>query len=182
MGWPTGSLQRLEAYNITIPQLVAALGNANINVGGREITVGQQSVNIRGVGLVDSGGTDDVTKGYKVQAMRAAVHAEDAAKAGLDIVEQQLSQGQVNQLAVLNAQQTYLTAAVVRVQTEANRMADTAALFMALGGSWPANCNVPDWRECAMGEAPLNVVGSSGDPLLVRDASPLRARARLTAS
>jgi heavy metal efflux system protein len=29
--------------------------------------VGQQSVNIRGVGLVDSGGADDVTKGYKVQ-------------------------------------------------------------------------------------------------------------------
>jgi heavy metal efflux system protein len=60
-------LQKLEAYNVTIPQLITALGNANINVGGREITIGQQSVNIRGVGLVDSGGADDVTKGYKVQ-------------------------------------------------------------------------------------------------------------------
>src|ERR1700749_791216 len=60
-------LQKLEAYNITIPQLVTALGNANINVGGREITIGQQSVNSRGVGLVDSGGDDDVTKGYKVR-------------------------------------------------------------------------------------------------------------------
>ena len=59
-------LQKLEAYNITIPQLITALGNANINVGGREITIGQQSVNIRGIGLVDSGGADDVTKGYKV--------------------------------------------------------------------------------------------------------------------
>ena len=88
------------------------------------------------------------------KAIRAAVHAEDTAKASLDIVERQLSQGQVNQLAVLNAQQTYLNAAVFRVQTEANRMADTAALFMALGGNWPANCKVPDWRECAMGEVP----------------------------
>lgn len=61
------NLEKLEAYNITVPQLIAALGNANINVGGREITVGQQSVNIRGIGLVDSGGADDVTKGYKVQ-------------------------------------------------------------------------------------------------------------------
>jgi cobalt-zinc-cadmium resistance protein CzcA len=60
-------LGKLEAYNITIPQLITALGNANINVGGREITIGQQSVNIRGVGLIDSGGADDVTKGYKVQ-------------------------------------------------------------------------------------------------------------------
>jgi heavy metal efflux system protein len=60
-------LQKLEAYNITVPQLISALGNANINVGGREISIGQQSVNIRGVGLIDSGGADDVTNGYHVQ-------------------------------------------------------------------------------------------------------------------
>ena len=62
------------------------------------------------------------------RAMQAAVRAEDTAKASLDIVQQQLNAGQVNQLAVLNAQQTYLTAAVIRVQTEANRLSDTAAL------------------------------------------------------
>src|SRR5215813_3749145 len=60
-------LEKLEAYNITVPQLISALGNANINVGGREIAIGQQSINIRGVGLVDSGGADDVTQGYHVQ-------------------------------------------------------------------------------------------------------------------
>ncbi|MBV9531070.1 MAG: efflux transporter outer membrane subunit [Bradyrhizobium sp.] len=86
------------------------------------------------------------------RAMKAAVHAEEAAKASLDIVEQQLKAGQVNQLAVLIAQQTYLTAVVVRVQTEANRLADTAALFMALGGGWPTTCMTPVWRECALGE------------------------------
>ncbi|MBC9876633.1 efflux RND transporter permease subunit [Bradyrhizobium sp. INPA01-394B] len=59
-------LQKLEVYNVTVPQLVTALGNANVNVGGREISIGQQSVNIRGIGLIDSGGADDVTKGYKV--------------------------------------------------------------------------------------------------------------------
>ena len=58
--------QKLESYNITVPQLITAIGNSNINVGGREITIGQQSVNIRGIGLVDSGGAEDVTKGYKV--------------------------------------------------------------------------------------------------------------------
>jgi len=86
--------------------------------------------------------------------MRAARHAEDTAKASLDVVQKQLNAGQVNQLAVLNAQQTYLTAAVIRVQTEANRLSDTAALFMALGGGWPAACTTPVWRECAMGDAP----------------------------
>ena len=59
-------LRKLQAYSVTLPQLVAALGNANINVGGRELAIGQQSVNIRGIGLIDSGGTDDLTRGYNV--------------------------------------------------------------------------------------------------------------------
>ncbi len=58
--------QKLEAYSVTLPQILTALGNANINVGGREITVGQQSINIRGVGLINDGGNDDITQGYKV--------------------------------------------------------------------------------------------------------------------
>ena len=59
-------LNKLDAYNVTVPQVIAALGNANINVGGREITVGQQSVNIRGIGLFDSGGNSDLTQGWHV--------------------------------------------------------------------------------------------------------------------
>jgi cobalt-zinc-cadmium resistance protein CzcA len=60
-------LVKLEAYGVTLPQVISALGNANINVGGRTINVGQQSVNVRGVGLMDSGGETDLTQGYKVQ-------------------------------------------------------------------------------------------------------------------
>ncbi len=60
-------LHKLDAYNVTLPQVLTALGNANVNVGGRTINVGQQSVNIRGVGLMDSGGAADVTQGYKVE-------------------------------------------------------------------------------------------------------------------
>jgi outer membrane protein TolC len=86
--------------------------------------------------------------------MRAVRGAEETAKASLEIVQKQLNAGQVNRLAVLNAQQTYLTAAVIRVQTEANRLSDTAALFMALGGGWPAACTTPVWRECAMEDTP----------------------------
>jgi heavy metal efflux system protein len=57
---------KLEAYSVTMPQLTAALGNANVNVGGREIAIGQQSANIRGLGLIDDGGTYDIAKGYDV--------------------------------------------------------------------------------------------------------------------
>jgi len=60
-------LHKLDAYNVTLPQVLTALGNANVNVGGRTINVGQQSVNIRGVGLMDSGGATDLTQGYKVE-------------------------------------------------------------------------------------------------------------------
>jgi cobalt-zinc-cadmium resistance protein CzcA len=65
--------RKLEAYNVTVPQLLAALGNANINVGGREIRIGQQSINIRGVGLMDDGGGDDLTQGYKVDDIENVV-------------------------------------------------------------------------------------------------------------
>jgi heavy metal efflux system protein len=64
---------KLDAYGITIPQLISAVNNANINVGGRNIDIGQQSVNIRGVGLVDDGGTNDLTKGYKVDDLENIV-------------------------------------------------------------------------------------------------------------
>ncbi|MCK9916033.1 CusA/CzcA family heavy metal efflux RND transporter [Microbacteriaceae bacterium K1510] len=59
-------LHKLDAYGVTLPQVISAIGNANVNVGGRTINVGQQSVNIRGVGLLDSGGTQDLTQGYRV--------------------------------------------------------------------------------------------------------------------
>jgi heavy metal efflux system protein len=66
-------LNRLDAYNVTIPQVISALGSANINVGGREITVGQQSVNIRGIGLFDSGGGSDLTQGWHVEDIENVV-------------------------------------------------------------------------------------------------------------
>src|SRR5580704_13792355 len=41
-------LHKLDAFNVTLPQVVTAIGNANVNVGGRTINLGQQSVNVRG--------------------------------------------------------------------------------------------------------------------------------------
>jgi cobalt-zinc-cadmium resistance protein CzcA len=78
-GGPTKEFQvevdphKLEAYNLMLPQILTALGNANINVGGHEITIGQQSINIRGIGLIDDGGGDDLTQGYKVNDIENVV-------------------------------------------------------------------------------------------------------------
>ncbi len=68
---------KLEAYSVTVPQILTALGNANINVGGREIRIGQQSINIRGVGLIDDGGNDDLTEGYKVNDVENVVLSQE---------------------------------------------------------------------------------------------------------
>jgi cobalt-zinc-cadmium resistance protein CzcA len=45
-------LHKIDAYNVTLQQVLTAIGNANENVGGRTINLGQQSVNVRGVGLI----------------------------------------------------------------------------------------------------------------------------------
>jgi len=82
-GGPTKEFQvevdphKLEAYNVTVPQVLTALGSANINVGGREIRIGQQSVNIRGVGLIDDGGNDDLAQGYKVDDVENVVLTQE---------------------------------------------------------------------------------------------------------
>ncbi|WP_249158041.1 efflux transporter outer membrane subunit [Bradyrhizobium jicamae] len=82
------------------------------------------------------------------RAVQTAIKAEDTAKASLEIVQKQLVLGQVNQVNVLNAQQAYFNAATIRVLAMATRLSDTAALFMALGGGWPAHCPTSDWRGC----------------------------------
>jgi cobalt-zinc-cadmium resistance protein CzcA len=53
-------LHKLDAYGVTLQQVMTAVGNANTNVGGRTINVGQQSVNVRGVGLI--GKVTDIEK------------------------------------------------------------------------------------------------------------------------
>jgi cobalt-zinc-cadmium resistance protein CzcA len=69
-------LHKLDAFNVTLPQVITAIGNANINVGGRTINFGQQSVNIRGIGLLDDGGADDLTRGYRVRDLENVVLAQ----------------------------------------------------------------------------------------------------------
>jgi NodT family efflux transporter outer membrane factor (OMF) lipoprotein len=68
--------------------------------------------------------------------LKAAVAAETAAKGSLDIARRQLQLGQIDYLGQLEAERTYARARLDLVRAEANRLADTAALFVALGGGW----------------------------------------------
>src|SRR5271168_3234917 len=52
--------RRLAGYGLSVPQVLQALGNANINVGGQTVNFGAQSAVVRGVGLIHS--VDDIRR------------------------------------------------------------------------------------------------------------------------
>lgn len=47
-------LNRLMAHGLTLPQVLNAISASNANVGGRTISMGEQSVNVRGLGVVSN--------------------------------------------------------------------------------------------------------------------------------
>jgi NodT family efflux transporter outer membrane factor (OMF) lipoprotein len=76
-------------------------------------------------------------------ALKAAAAAKDAAAVTLDLAKKQFQTGYVNYLSLLNAEQSYQQAVINLVQAQANRYADTAALFQALGGGWWNRPDIP---------------------------------------
>lgn len=86
---------------------------------------------------------------YDADALKAAAASEKAASDSLAIARRQLALGAISYLGLLNAEQTYQLAQIARIQAQANRYVDTAALFQALGGGW--------WtRDAAATEEALN--------------------------
>jgi cobalt-zinc-cadmium resistance protein CzcA len=47
-------LNRMRAFGVSIPQIINAIATNNANVGGRTIAMGEQAVNVRGLGVVRS--------------------------------------------------------------------------------------------------------------------------------
>ena len=76
--------------------------------------------------------TELLAHGHSVLALARS----DASAATLVITREQLRLGQITYLGLLNAEQTDLQARLTLIQSQAARLADTAALFQALGGGW----------------------------------------------
>lgn len=76
-------------------------------------------------------------------ALKATAAAKDAAATTLDLAKKQYQAGYANYLSLLNAEQTYQQAVINLAQAQANRYADTAALFQALGGGWWHRTDIP---------------------------------------
>ena len=68
---------KLIAYGLTLPQVLSALNNSNINVGGNTVNIGSQSAVVRGVGLIRS--LEDLSNTMLTQNAGAPVLVKDIA-------------------------------------------------------------------------------------------------------
>ena len=68
---------KLLHYGLTIPQVLAALNNANINVGGQTVNFGAQAAVVRGLGLIHS--LDDIRDTMVSQNSGTPVRIRDVA-------------------------------------------------------------------------------------------------------
>src|ERR1044071_4120511 len=71
-------LNKLMAYGLTLPQIITAISAGNSNVGGRTISMGEQSVNVRGLGVI--GSLDDIGNIVLTQQGGVPVLLSDVAK------------------------------------------------------------------------------------------------------
>jgi len=70
------------------------------------------------------------------RAIAAATAAERSASQSIALIRRQVDEGQVSVPLLLTAQEAYLQTSLARVDAQASRLANTVALFQALGGGW----------------------------------------------
>jgi len=68
--------------------------------------------------------------------LRAQAETERVARESLELTRRQYEIGSANYLLLLNAQRQHQQASISLIQARAARLADSAALFQALGGGW----------------------------------------------
>jgi heavy metal efflux system protein len=74
--------RRLVDYGLSIAQVLQALGNANINVGGQTVNIGPQSVVVRGVGLI--GSLDDIRHTVIAANNGAPIYVSDVSEVQIE--------------------------------------------------------------------------------------------------
>ena len=79
---------------------------------------------------------------FDAQGLAAQVGAENAASQQLGLTRQQYQVGATGYLNLLDAERSYQQARIALIQARAARLADTAALYAALGGGWQDDAQV----------------------------------------
>jgi NodT family efflux transporter outer membrane factor (OMF) lipoprotein len=103
-----------------------------------EETFAQTTAQYRSTVLMAFQNVADTLRALQADArsVSAAAAAEQSAARNIELVRRQVERGQVSIPTLINAQQAYLQTSLARVQAEASRLANTVALFQALGGGW----------------------------------------------
>jgi NodT family efflux transporter outer membrane factor (OMF) lipoprotein len=143
-----GTLFWTIAGNAT--QTVFDAGNRYYRQRAAEETTAQAAAQYRSTVLAAFQNVADVLRALQAdaRAIDAAIAAEQSAQRSIDLVRRQVEQGQVSSPVLLNAQNAYLQTSLARVQAQAARLADTVALYQALGGGWWNRASAP--REIAV--------------------------------
>ncbi len=68
----------LAQYGVTLGQVLTALTNSNANVGGNYLTIGPQSFNVRGVGLIDD--LEDIENVVVAEKAGTPIYVRNVAK------------------------------------------------------------------------------------------------------
>ena len=79
---------------------------------------------------------------YDAQGLAAQAIAESTAAQQLDLVHRQFQLGATGYLNLLDAQRSYQQARIGLIQARSARLADTAALYAALGGGWRSGADM----------------------------------------
>jgi cobalt-zinc-cadmium resistance protein CzcA len=69
---------RLKGHGLTLNQLTAGISNANQNVGGQRLSLGEQSFNVRGLGLIHS--LNDISQVVLAEQKGTPVRVKDVAE------------------------------------------------------------------------------------------------------
>jgi NodT family efflux transporter outer membrane factor (OMF) lipoprotein len=85
---------------------------------------------------------------FDAETLDAAQAAAAAAGKSLAVIQDQVQLGGEPFTAELTAQTTYQNALIAEVKAQAARLADTAALFQALGGGWWNRQDAGDAAQC----------------------------------
>jgi outer membrane protein TolC len=80
---------------------------------------------------------------YDAQSLRAQSISERDAEKLLSLTRTQYRVGAVDYLTLLSAQRQYQQARIAEIAARAARLADTAALYAALGGGWQGLAESP---------------------------------------
>ena len=72
---------KLLQYGVSLSQVLQAIGNSNINVGGQTVEIGQQAALVRGIGLIRSSG--DIDNVVLAQNKGAPIFLRDVASVAI---------------------------------------------------------------------------------------------------